>query len=445
MNTLRVFVVTGCGRAGAAPSPGCLEPELGRFDEAVAARYDAVLDAAERHGVKVILTAFAVGFTPGDAWKGWEENPYAAARGGPAATPSDFFAGPAAREAARRALRYVLARWGASPALLAVDLLNEPEWDGAIPESDWIPWAAGSRRHVARRGSVRPPGDRRAGRAPLERRARRARLVGEPKLRRRAVAPLWPRRLRRARPRGRARHDDQGHGPLPEARPRGGVRLGRGSRAAARPHPRRDSAAAFAGAGVLAHSAPPFTIDSDAPMTPPRGRHFRALAGFLRRAEARGPLETAPDPGRVAPRRSRARAQGRSGARRLDPRAVAALWHDRRRSAGHAGRSRAGPLARDVGGRRERAGPGERRGDGEGRRRPAGGAAVRAPRRAPRRAGGWASRSCRPGSGADPGPVAPVHGATPERNTRRNVTSSLPSAPVRRARCARTRARTRSA
>jgi len=31
-------------------------------------------------------------------------------------------------------------------------------------------------------------------------------------------------------------------------------------------------------------------------MTPARGRHFRALAGFLRRAEAKGPLAPAPDP-----------------------------------------------------------------------------------------------------------------------------------------------------
>ena len=296
MNTLRIFVVTGCGRAGAAPSPGCLEPELGRFDEAVAARYDAVLDAAERHGVKVILTAFAIGFTPGDAWKGWEENPYAMARGGPAATPRDFFADPAAREAARRRLRYVLARWGASPALLAVDLLNEPEWDGAIPESDWIPWAedlAGTWRaedpygHPVTAGPVglhwNVERDERAWWASGHCDVVQWHRYGPDVYDVHALAAALVTTIRDT------------------ARYRKPVLVGEfgwgGDPAPLHDHTHVGIwAAAFAGAGVLAHSAPPFTIDSDAPMTPPRGRHFRALAGFLRRAEARGPLETAPDP-----------------------------------------------------------------------------------------------------------------------------------------------------
>jgi hypothetical protein len=53
---------------------------------------------------------------------------------------------------------------------------------------------------------------------------------------------------------------------------------------------------AFTGAGVLAHSAPRFNPDSDEPMTPERGRHFRTLAAFLTRAESVGPLSPAPDP-----------------------------------------------------------------------------------------------------------------------------------------------------
>jgi hypothetical protein len=72
-------------------------------------------------------------------------------------------------------------------------------------------------------------------------------------------------------------------------------------------------AATFAGAGVLAHSAPPFTLDSDAPMTPARARHFRALAAFLRRAEASGPLAPAADPA-VSVRGARALALSGDGA-----------------------------------------------------------------------------------------------------------------------------------
>ena len=59
---------------------------------------------------------------------------------------------PRARPRGAR-LRYALARWSASPALLAVDFLNEPEWDGGIDERRWIPWAQDLARTLARGGS----------------------------------------------------------------------------------------------------------------------------------------------------------------------------------------------------------------------------------------------------------------------------------------------------
>jgi hypothetical protein len=39
--------------------------------------------------------------------------------------------------------------------------------------------------------------------------------------------------------------------------------------------------AVFSGAGVLAHAAPRFNADSDAPLSPARAAHFRTLARFL--------------------------------------------------------------------------------------------------------------------------------------------------------------------
>ncbi len=295
MNALRIFVMTACG-GPAAPGPGCLEPELGRFDEAAAARYDAVFAAAERHGVKVVLSIFAIGFTPGDAWKGWEANPYSAARGGPAPSPRDFFVNPVAREAELRRLRYVVARWGASPALLAVDLLNEPEWDGAIPESAWIPWA----RALARAWRELDPYDH-----PV--------TVGSLGLHwdvERDERPWWEGEgcdLVQWHRYGPDVYDVHALARTLVATVRDTARYGKpvllgefgwgGDPAPAYDHTHVGIwAATFAGAGVLAHSAPPITLDSDAPMTPARARHFRALAGFLRRAEAGGAIAPAPDP-----------------------------------------------------------------------------------------------------------------------------------------------------
>jgi hypothetical protein len=315
MNTLRVFVFTGCGKPDAPPVPGCLEPRLGEFDEAAAARYDEIFRAAERHDVKVVLAIFAVGFTPGDAWKGWESNPYAAARGGPARAPRDFFTDPAAREAARRRLRYVVARWGASPALLAVDLLNEPEWDGGIPESAWIPWAEDL---AAAWHAMDPDGH------PV--------TVGSVGLHwnvERDERPWWESPECDVVQWHRYGPDVYDVHALAEAlvatvrdtaRYRKPVLLGEfgwgGDPAPLHDHTHVGIwAATFAGAGVLAHSAPPVTVDSDAPMTPARAAHFRALAAFLRRADPGGALRPAPDPeASIRGARALALADGRGAA-----------------------------------------------------------------------------------------------------------------------------------
>lgn len=285
MNTVRVFVFSACGAGGTPRKPGCLEPALGSFDPAAARQYDAIFEAAERHGVKVVLSIFAIGFTPGDAWKGWEQNPYAAERGGPAAAPGDFFTDPAAREAARRRLRYVLARWGASPALLAVDLLNEPERDGGIDERRWIPWAEDLARtwkaedayaHPVTAGPVglhwNIASDERAWWASPACDLVQWHRYGPDVYDVHALARELVSRIRDTRRYGKP------------------VLLGEfawgGEAKPAYDHTHVGIwAATFAGAGVLAHSAPAFNEDSDEPMTPERAAHFRVLAGFLERAE----------------------------------------------------------------------------------------------------------------------------------------------------------------
>jgi hypothetical protein len=296
MNTIRVLVFTACGRPGAKAVAGCLEPRLGGFDEDAAARYDELFAAAERHGLKVVLSVFALGFTPGDAWKGWEANPYAAARGGPAKAPRDFFTSPAAREASKARLRYVLARWAASPALLAVDLLDEPEWDGGIPEPAWIPWAQDLARtwreldpygHPVTLGSVGLHRDVERDERPwwasdgcdLVQWHRSGKDVQDVHALARALVTTIRDTARYGKP----------------------VLLGEfgwgGDPAPLHDHTHVGIwAASLAGAGVLVHSAPPFSPDADAPMTPARALHFRVLSALLRRAEVGGSLSPAADP-----------------------------------------------------------------------------------------------------------------------------------------------------
>jgi Cellulase (glycosyl hydrolase family 5) len=282
MSVLRVFIVSDIeNEQSGGTNPGVLEPALGRFDEAVAAQFDAIFQSAQAHGVYVVLVAFALGFSQDDAWKSWQDNPYSKERGGPAATRYDFFESPTARAQAARRIRYLASRYSAYPSLLAVDLLNEPEWDGEIPEVSWTAWALELARvwdeadpydHLVTVGSVglhwNIEGDERAWWHSEECDIVQWHLYGSEFYDVHALAAEMTRRV----------SETSGYGKP--------VLIGEfayGGEA----KPEYDHthvglwSATFAGAAVLAHSAPPFNVDSDELMTPERARHFRVLRDFL--------------------------------------------------------------------------------------------------------------------------------------------------------------------
>lgn len=91
---------------------------------------DHVFRLAERHGIYLLLCLDYHGMfeTQPDYWGGndnWKINPYNAANGGPCATQNEFFTLPAARAMYQKRLRYLIARYGASPNLLAWQFFNE--------------------------------------------------------------------------------------------------------------------------------------------------------------------------------------------------------------------------------------------------------------------------------------------------------------------------------
>lgn len=284
MTTLRVFIFTDteCEECEGGVQLGALEPALGKFDPAVAARFDAIMQAAEDNDVHVIITLFAIGFTKGETWKSWHDNPYAKERGGPAETPADFFSDKAARAHATERLRYVLARWGYSSHLLGIDLLNEPEWDGQIEEADWIPWA----RELARfakthdgRGHLMMTGPvglshnigvstERDWYGARENDVVQWHLYGEPFYEPNKLAVEMTRRVREVweydRPVLCGEFGYGGEDRTTHEHTHVGI-----------------WSAVFSGAGALSHTAPVFNIDSDEPMTRSRAQHFRVLRDFL--------------------------------------------------------------------------------------------------------------------------------------------------------------------
>jgi len=298
MSTIRVFIFADC-ESEATPGGyqiGCLERAPGRFDERTAEAFDTIFDAAEAMNVDVILVAYAVGFTPApETWRSWDDNPYSAARGGPARAPKDFFTDPALRGAAIRKLRYISDRWGASPRLLAIDLLNEPEWDGPIAENVWIPWAKDMSKawrsfdaygHLVTAGPVglhwNLDGDEVPWyESPLNDTVQ-WHLYGREVYAPHALADAMTLKVRETWKFDKPVFCGEFAYGGEDKETYDHTHIGIWS-------------LLMSGAGALAHSAPPFEVDSDEPMTPERARHFKVLSTFLRALDSRKVYEPQDD------------------------------------------------------------------------------------------------------------------------------------------------------
>ncbi|MDR3690280.1 MAG: hypothetical protein P4L46_12940 [Fimbriimonas sp.] len=106
--------------------------ELGRYDQERAAKVDTLIALAEANGIYLKLS-----FDVHDALRrgaSWEQNPYASERGGPCKGPNDFYTDPRAKELYRNRLRYMLARWGYSPNVMAWETVAEIDGATEMPD-----------------------------------------------------------------------------------------------------------------------------------------------------------------------------------------------------------------------------------------------------------------------------------------------------------------------
>lgn len=103
----------------------------GKYDLKNAAYYDAVLELAEKNGLRCMLAFGTYGELIGSGGyfnEGkWAQNPYNAANGGPVPsdTPDAFFTNPDARKLYRKRLRYLVARYGAYESTGFWEIWNE--------------------------------------------------------------------------------------------------------------------------------------------------------------------------------------------------------------------------------------------------------------------------------------------------------------------------------
>lgn len=147
LNWMRVWMADwdGLNLDWLPPSMGP-SPVLGTVSEQVAENWDQILADAEQSGVyvQVVLQHHGQYTTASDS--NWKENPWNAANpGGFLRSPVDFFTDPNARLITLIKYRYIVARWGWSPAVIAWELFNEVHWTDAMRqghEDDVARWHA---------------------------------------------------------------------------------------------------------------------------------------------------------------------------------------------------------------------------------------------------------------------------------------------------------------
>lgn len=100
---------------------------LGCYNLKAGWRLDRILDLAESRGIAVQVVLQQHSQFETGKWSSWDQNPWNANNGGPLEHSADFFTRPDVIALFDRKIRYIVARWADSPAVLAWELFNELE------------------------------------------------------------------------------------------------------------------------------------------------------------------------------------------------------------------------------------------------------------------------------------------------------------------------------
>lgn len=127
-------------------------PPAGELDLHIAAEWDRIVTSAEDNGVYIQMVLQHHGQWSSTVNSNWKDNPWNAANpGGFLRTPEEFYTSPEARRFTAAKFRYIVARWGYSPAVVAWELFNEVHWTDAMrhgQEADVAAWHAEMARRI---------------------------------------------------------------------------------------------------------------------------------------------------------------------------------------------------------------------------------------------------------------------------------------------------------
>jgi hypothetical protein len=115
---------------------------FGTLSLPVAQKWDAIVSAADQAGISFQMTLQHHGQYSSTTDPNWPQNPYNSANGGFLTNAAQFFTDPTAKSLTKRKLRYAVARWGYSPAIMAWELFNEVQFTDAAQNGQWTNVAA---------------------------------------------------------------------------------------------------------------------------------------------------------------------------------------------------------------------------------------------------------------------------------------------------------------
>ncbi|MBL7187773.1 MAG: DUF5060 domain-containing protein [Phycisphaerae bacterium] len=99
---------------------------IGIYNQMIADALDRIFLLAEKNGLRIMLVTEDNNESMQNGENdGWAANPYNRVHGGPCQAPVDVFSSPEARRYYRNRLRYIVARWGYSTSLWAINSWND--------------------------------------------------------------------------------------------------------------------------------------------------------------------------------------------------------------------------------------------------------------------------------------------------------------------------------
>ncbi|HUA67093.1 MAG TPA: hypothetical protein VMA13_00980, partial [Candidatus Saccharimonadales bacterium] len=114
---------------------------LGQYSLSVAQKWDAIVSAADQNGIHFQMLLQHHGqyssVNGSDVNPNWEQNPYNVANGGFLTNATQFFTDPTAIALTKAKYRYIIARWGYSPGIMAWELFNEVQYTDAAYANEW--------------------------------------------------------------------------------------------------------------------------------------------------------------------------------------------------------------------------------------------------------------------------------------------------------------------